>query len=257
MSEHVRVRVAGRVMTITLDRPDVRNALTHAMYAALADALERADGDGDIRCVLITGEGEAFTAGNDLGDFADPLPDGPLPVMRFLEILRDMDTPVVAAVNGFAVGVGLTMLLHCDLAFASEQATFSAPFTRIGLVPEAGSSLLLPRSLGTAWANDILLAGRVLTAADALVAGLVSRVLPGDELLGVADSVARQIAGLAPNSVRESKRLIRADRGRTAERMEMEGEVFFTQLGSAEFSESLAAMKEKRAPDFDGKAVDG
>ena len=251
MTEHVRVGVAGRVMTITLDRTEARNALTHDMYDALAEALGRADADDAIRCILITGAGEAFTAGNDLGDFAGPLPPGPLPVVRFLETLRDMDTPIVAAVNGFAVGVGLTMLLHCDLVFASEDATFSAPFVRLGLVPEAGSSLLLPRALGMAWANDILLAGRVLTAADVLVAGLVSRVLPADELMDAADSVARHVAGLAPTAVRESRRLIRADRDLIARRMAREAEVFFDRLGSREFIESLAALKEKRPPEFD------
>lgn len=251
MSQFVRVEVHERLMTITLDRPEVKNALTHEMYAAVADALAKAEGSDEVRCVVITGSGDVFTAGNDLGDFAKPLPEGTWPAGRFLEVLRDMDTPVVAAVNGAAIGVGLTMLLHCDLAFAAESATFSAPFTRVGVVPEAGSSLLLPRALGNAWANDILLAGRVLTAADALVAGLVSRVVPADELEDVARGVARQVATLAPNSTRESKRLIRADRDQIAERMERETKAFRAQLSSAEVAESLLAIREKRQPIFD------
>lgn len=251
MTDYVGVELDGRVMTITLNRPEARNALTHNMYVAVADGLAEANASDGIRCVVLTGEGDAFTAGNDLGDFAHPLPEGPLPVMRFLETLRDMDTPVIAAVNGFAVGVGLTMLLHCDLVFASDNATFSAPFARLGLVPEAGASLLLPRALGPAWANDLLLAGRVLTASDALVAGLVSRVVPREDLAELASGVARHIAELAPNAVRESKRLIGGDRSQIEARMARESEVFFAQLKSAEFAESLSAMKEKRPPAFD------
>jgi len=251
MSRFVHVEARERVMTITLDRPEVKNALTHEMYTAIADALVEAEGTDDVRCVVMTGSGDVFTAGNDLGDFARPMPEGVWPAGRFLEVLRDMNTPVVAAVNGAAIGIGLTMLLHCDLAFAAENATFSAPFTRVGVVPEAGSSMLLPRALGNAWANDILLAGRTLTAADALVAGLVSRVVPAEELQDVARGVAKQIAALAPNSMRESKRLIRADRDRIAERMERETQAFRAQLSSEEVAESLLAIREKRQPRFD------
>jgi enoyl-CoA hydratase/carnithine racemase len=251
MSDHVRVEVDARVMTITLDRPDVKNALTHDMYAVIANALTEAHESGDIRCVVITGVGDAFTAGNDLREFAQGMPEGEPPVMRFLAALRDIDTPVIAAVNGIAVGVGLTMLLHCDLAFASENATFSAPFPRVGLVPEAGSSMLLPRALGTAWANDIVLAGRTLTANDALVAGLVSRVVPLDELSDAANEVAGRIASFAPGAVRESKRLMRSDREAVTEQMALETEVFLPRLKSAEFAEVAAAFREKRAPEFD------
>ena len=251
MTDHVRVERIERVLAITLDRPAAKNALTHDMYTAVADGLADADGSAQIRCVVITGEGDAFTAGNDLGDFAKPMPAGTPPVVRFLETLRDIDTPVIAAVNGVAVGVGLTLLLHCDLAFASENATFSAPFARVGLVPEAGSSMLLPRALGNAWANDILLAGRTLTSTDALVAGLVSRVVPLEDLRDLAIRVANQIASFAPNAVRESKRLIRADRNLIVECMGRESEVFWGQLGSKEFSESALAMKEQRAPVFE------
>ncbi|MDH3732887.1 MAG: enoyl-CoA hydratase-related protein [Gemmatimonadota bacterium] len=250
MDEHVRVERDRNVMTVTLNRPEAKNALTHAMYTAVADAIGTASREG-VRCVVITGEGDAFTAGNDLGDFANPMPEGKLPVVRFLETLRDTNIPVLAAVNGVAVGVGLTMLMHCDLAFASENASFSAPFARVGLVPEAGSSMLLPRALGVAWANDILLAGRVLSAADALVAGLVSRVVPHDELGDLARTVSQQLATFAPNAMRESKRLIRSDRGQVAERMSSEAEVFFRQLASSEFSESVLAMREQRQPMFD------
>jgi enoyl-CoA hydratase/carnithine racemase len=251
MTEHVHLEFDHRVLTITLDRQEVKNALTHDMYSALADALEEAGSNDDVRCVLITGAGDIFTAGNDLGDFASPLPAGKLPVLRFLETLRDFEKPVIVAVNGAAIGIGLTLLLHCDLVFAGENATFSAPFTRLGLVPEAGSSLLLPRAVGNAMANDILLAGRVLNASEALVAGLVSRVAPHERLSELATEVAHQVAGFAPNAVRESKRLIRGDRDRVADQMRREERVFFAQLESSEFSESLLAMREKRPPVFD------
>lgn len=251
MSELVRVERMERVVTITFDRPDRKNALNHEMYAAIADALADAEANDAVRAVILTGTGDAFTSGNDLGDFANPLPDGGWPALRFLDTLRDMDTPVIAAVNGIAVGVGLTMLLHCDLVFAAETATFSAPFTRVGLVPEAGSSLLLRRAVGIAWANDILLAGRVLSAAEALAIGLVSRVVPATDLPGLAAGVARGISALAPIAMRESKRLIRADRDRIAERMEREQRVFRERLDSPEAAESLRAIREKRPPEFD------
>jgi enoyl-CoA hydratase/carnithine racemase len=251
MTEHVRLDRNGRVMTITLDRPESKNALTQDMYAAVADGLAEANNSDDVRAVILTAVGDAFTAGNDLGEFETPHSDGTSSALRFLDTIRDIDTPVIAAVNGIAVGVGLTLLLHCDLVFASEDATFTAPFTRIGLVPEAGSTLLLPRALGNAWANDILLTGRVLNASEALTAGLVSRVVPGDELLDLANTVARQLAALAPNAIRESKRLIRADRPQIAERMARESEVFLAQLNSSEFSESLRAFREGRPPTFD------
>lgn len=250
MTEQVVIQQQDRVMTITLNRPEVKNALSHAMYAAMADALAKANTSDSIRCVIITANGDAFTAGNDLADFANPMPEGDWPVMRFLENLRDMDTPVIAAVNGIAVGVGLTMLLHCDLAFANDVASFSAPFTKIGLVPEAGSSLLLPMTVGNAWANDILLAGRVLSAQEALSCGLISRVVSEEELSTTAQSVAATIASFAPNAMSASKRLIRNQQQRVIDQMQSEGEIFSAQLKSPEFSESVTAMLEKRPPVF-------
>jgi enoyl-CoA hydratase/carnithine racemase len=162
-----------------------------------------------------------------------------------------MDMPVLAAVNGLAIGVGLTLLLHCDLVFASEAATFSAPFTRLGVVPEAGSSLLLPQAMGKAWATDLLLTGRVLSADEALTAGLVSRVTAHDDLRGLARDVAGALAARAPNAVRKSKRLIRADRPDVTVRMKAEEAVFMEQLRSREFAESLRAILEKREPEFE------
>ena len=251
MTEHVDIELQDRVLVITLNRPDRLNALTHAMYGAIADGLERAADDAEIRAVVLSGKGRAFTAGNDLDDFASGMPEGKPPVERFLEALRDAPKPILAAVNGHAIGVGLTLLLHCDLAFAADSATFRTPFPQIGLVPEAGSSLLLPRAVGMAWANDLLLAGRKLSAEEALSAGLISRIYSDDELLPNTLKTAAAIAAQAPNATIQSKALIRSGRQALIDQMAKEGEVFHTQLKSAEFAEAVAAFKENRPPRFE------
>lgn len=250
MTNHVQSTIDGRVLTLTLNRPERKNALTHAMYAALADGLEEATRRDEVRAVVITASGDSFTAGNDLGDFAATLPEGELPVTRFLRVLRNIDKPVIAGVNGIAVGVGLTMLLHCDLAYAADTAAFRAPFAQIGLVPEAASSLLLPRALGYAWANDILIAGRTLTADEALQAGLVSRVVPAQDLAPLLATTAASVAALAPGAVRGTKQLIRRNRPEIAEQAEAEAVLFAAQLRSPEFYEAATAFRERRAPRF-------
>ncbi len=251
MTSFVKTDRDGRVLTITLDRPDKKNALTHAMYAAIADALQLAHEDPQIRCVIITGAGDSFTAGNDLGDFAAGLLDEEPPVVRFLDNVIACDKPVMAAVNGPAVGVGLTMLLHCDLAYASDAASFRSPFPHLGVVPEAGSSMLLPASVGNAWANDIFIAGRVLTAAEALSAGLVSRVFPAASLIAECRSIAKTIAAQAPNAMLHTKRLVRMNRDAVRERMAKESALFDAQLKSPEFMVAAAAYMQRRLPEFD------
>lgn len=251
MTDHVTVGRAGRVMTITMARPDKKNALTHAMYAVIADALAAAHEDAGVRCVIITGAGDSFTAGNDLGDFAAGLPEGKPPVVRFLENIVNCDKPILAAVNGPAVGVGLTMLLHSDLVYASETATFRSPFPHLGVVPEAGSSLLLPMTVGAAWANDIFIAGRVLTAAEALSAGLVSRIFPAASFMAECEKIAATVAAQAPNAMLQTKRLVRSNREIVLERMEKEGAIFNAQLKSPEFMISAAAYMQRRLPEFD------
>lgn len=251
MTELVKVDRDGRVLTIAMNRPDKKNALTHDMYAAMADGLQRAHDDAQIRCVIITGAGDSFTSGNDLSDFAAGLPEGKPPVVRFLENIVACDKPIMAAVNGPAVGVGLTMLLHSDLVYASDTATFRSPFPHIGVVPEAGSSLLLPMTVGMAWANDIFLAGRVLSAAEALSAGLVSRVLPASSLLAECKTIAANIAAQAPTAMLQTKRLIRSNREAVFERMQKEGAIFNAQLKSPEFMVAAAAYMQKRLPEFD------
>lgn len=251
MTDHILCETTNRVMTITLNRPERKNALTREMYGTIADALAEADSNKDIRAVVITGNGDAFTAGNDIGDFTTKPPEGKQPVTRFLENISTAQTPILAAVNGIAVGVGLTMLLHCDLVFASKSARFKAPFTSLGLVPEAASSLLLPNALGMAWANDILIAGRILSADEALSAGLASRIYAQEELLEETQKVAETVAALPPSAVSQTKSLIRANRDAVSAQMATEGAIFAKQLQSDEFKEAAMAFMQGRAPVFD------
>ena len=250
MTDHITRHQDGYVLTLTIARPERKNALTQAMYGALADALVAADSDPSIRVTIITGEGDMFTAGNDLGDFSSGMPAGKPPVQRFLEAIRDLQKPLLAAVNGPAIGVGLTMLLHCDIAYASETANFRAPFTQLGLVPEAGSSLLLPATVGNSMANEILLAGRILSAAEALDCGLVSRVVPAADLHAAITACASAIAASAPTAIRQSKRLIRLNKKAIRDQMAAESIVFADQLKSREFREAATAFAEKRKPVF-------
>ena len=252
MTDHITQSLENRVLTLTINRPERKNALTQAMYGALADAINAANDDKAIRAIIITGEGDMFTAGNDLTDFASDSErsSGEPPVTRFLNGIRDAETPLIAAVNGPAIGVGLTMLLHCDIAYAAESANFRAPFTALGLVPEAGSSLLLPLSVGNSMANDILLAGRILSAQEALDCGLVSRVEPDTGLMSAALATAERIAIAAPTAIRRSKALIRMNRDAVKDRMEAEGKAFAEQLKSPDFAEAAAAFMQKRKPVF-------
>lgn len=250
MTEYVLSSVADRVLTLTWNRPERKNALTHAMYSAVAEALEHASSDTGIRAVVITGSGDAFTAGNDMGDFAAGMPAGEPPVTRFLRALRDCEKPLIAGVNGIAVGVGLTMLLHCDLVYAANTATLRAPFAQLGLVPEAGSSMLLPLAVGMAWANDVLIAGRVLTANEALSIGLVSRVVPATELPNLLLEIANSVAALAPSAVRGTKLLVRRNRQAVVEQMDAESELFSAQLRSPDFQEAARAFMERRPAVF-------
>jgi len=250
MTDLILTHLADRVLTLTINRPERKNALTQAMYGAMADAIEGANENPAIRAILLTGAGDMFTAGNDLSDFANNMDSGKPPVQRFLEAIRDAAKPVIVAVNGPAIGVGLTLLLHADIAYAADTANFRAPFTQLGLVPEAGSSLLLPLSVGNSMANEILLAGRILSAEEALACGLVSRVVPGADLMAAAGAVAAKIAASAPMAMRRSKALIRANRDAVAAQMAAEGKVFSEQLKSPEFAEAAAAFMQKRAPVF-------
>lgn len=252
MNETIFVERNGHVATIVMNRPERKNALTHAMYEAFATALETADADDTVHAIVVRGEGGAFTSGNDLGDFMQPGAAEKMgPVLRLLSTLVGLNKPLLAAVDGPAVGIGLTMLLHCDLVFASDDAIFAAPFTKLGLVPEGGSSRLLARQVGSAWAGDILLAGRTLTAAEALSCGLVSRVVSSDSLRALVAEVAAQMAAFSPRSMLASKALMRGDTSELRAHMQQEATLFARQLGSSDFRESVMAIKEKRAPRFE------
>lgn len=240
------------VATLTFDRPEKKNALDAAMYEALVGHLKTATADRAVRSVLITGAGNAFTAGNDLKDFGDPRfiqPDSP--VLAFMQALAGFEKPVVAAVNGIAVGIGVTMLLHCDLVFAADNASFSMPFVQLGLVPEFGSTLLLPAIAGRVAAAEKLLLGKPFLASEAVVMGLANAVLPAAELLAHATLVARGFNALPPGAVRDTKKLLRQALGPAVqETILREASHFGPRLAGTEAREAIAAIREKRAPDF-------
>lgn len=254
MSEHVRVERNGAVVAITLARPDRRNAITVAMYAALADAIEGASSDASIRLITLRGEGQDFAAGNDLADFLDAAPrdGGEIPVWRLLRALAQCDTPILAAVHGNCVGIGTTMLLHCDLVVADETARFSMPFVDLALVPEAASSLLFPRLAGRRRAARYLLLCEPFDVDEALEIGLVShRCAPGG-LIAELDRLAAALLAKPPEALRQTQRLLRAGaRDEILARMELEGGQFAERLASAEVKEAITAFFEKRKPNFD------
>ncbi len=254
-SDHIQVHKDAGVLTLTMNRPEKKNALTQDMYAALADNVVAAQSDPEVRVVLLTGTGDSFTAGNDMGDFAgsgdetrgeNELP----PVGRYLQAILNAEKPIVAAVNGLAIGVGVTMLLHCDLVYASPNATFQTPFVNLGLVPEAGSSLLLPKLIGTQKANDMFLLGTKVSADEAEKMGLVCSLFDEEALLDEASSRAKALAAKAPNAVKLTKQLVRQDHENVAQQMADESVHFSAQLKTAEFAEAAMAFAERRAPDF-------
>lgn len=250
MSEILTSQADG-ILTITFNRPDKKNALTSAMYAVLADALEAAETDSAVRVILFAGNGGAFTAGNDLQDFLNNPPQGDgSPVFRFLRAISTASKPMVAAVSGVAVGVGSTMLLHCDLVYAGESAKFSFPFVNLALVPEAASSLLLPNLIGHQRAAELLLLGEPFTPATAKEYGIVNAVFADDKLLAEATAVAKKLAAKPPSAMKLSKQLMRAPKGDVAGQMAAEGVHFRAQLQSAEAREAMTAFFEKRPPKF-------
>jgi len=254
MTEHVKVEDANGVRTITMARPEKKNALTHAMYAVMADAIVSAQSDASVRVVLLTGEGGVFSAGNDLTDFMQSPPsmeDGSeSSVQRFLMAILTAEKPLAAAVAGVAVGIGTTMLLHCDLVYAAPSAKFKTPFADLGLVPEAASSLLLPARIGRARAAEMFLLGEVFGAEEALECGLVARIFPEESLIAETLVRCEALARKAPTAVRATKRLMRGDIDALKTRMADEGALFAERLKSDEFSEAVGAFFEKRQPDF-------
>jgi len=248
----IRTETADGVLTLTFDRLDRKNAITAAMYQTLADALVAAETDPAIRVIVLAGHESVFTAGNDLEDFMkNPPKDESAPVHQFLKAISTATKPLIASVSGAAVGVGTTMLLHCDLVYASETAKLSMPFAQLGLCPEAASSLLLPQLAGYHRAADKLLFGEPFDANEARELGLVNRVLPVAELDAFVRTQARKLTLLPPASLRATKRLMKE--GATpqiAERMSIEGKQFGEMLRAPEAREAFTAFFEKRRPDF-------
>ena len=240
----------GPVRTIRMNRPDKKNALTLPMYEAMAVAIESAPDNPALRCLLVAGTPTGFCAGNDIGDFLTMATgEGALgaPILRFLHALARCELPLVAAVQGNAVGVGTTMLMHCDHVVAAVDSRFSTPFVGLGLVPEAGSSLLAPRMMGHGRAFSLLVMGRPLSADEAKAAGLVNTVVAADAVERETIKAAREIAALPPQGVVASRRLMRGTPDEIVARIDEEAELFKTRLQSAEARAAFEAfMMRKR-----------
>jgi enoyl-CoA hydratase/carnithine racemase len=250
--EDIRTHVEAGVMTITLNRVERKNSITSAMYGAMADALASAEADASVRVVVLQGHETVFSAGNDIGDFLNQPPAGTdSPVFRFLHGIAKFPKPLLAAVCGPAVGVGTTMLFHCDLVYAGDNAAFSMPFVNLGLCPEAGSSLLVPQMLGYHRAAEALLLGEPFMAEAALEVGLVNRVLPPTEANAYAQQQARKLAAKPLSSLVETKRLMKkGQHGAVVQQMADEGESFRRMLREPAAREAFTAFMEKRKPDF-------
>ena len=253
MTEHVLVEKAEKLLVLTLNRPEKKNALTKAMYKTLATEIANADTDPQVRCILIMAHGDMFTAGNDLADFAAagaassaPRPEDGNPLLPALARSR---TPIVAAVNGRAVGIGTTMLLHCDMVFMANDASLITPFVNLALVPEAASSLLMPLRIGHVRAFEMFVLGEPVSAEKAVNWGIANRALPPADLHRIARATAAAIAARAPAAVALTKSLMR-DEQILLTRMIKEGAHFGRQLKTAEFKEAFAAFSERRPPDF-------
>ncbi|MEX0584929.1 MAG: enoyl-CoA hydratase [Natronospirillum sp.] len=241
-TEPIVVAQQDGICTVSFNRPSKRNAITQAMYTALADALDQAEVNEECRVVVFTGNSDCFTAGNDLKDFMaglDNLADAP--VLRFLRTAAVFPKPMVAAVNGPAVGIGTTLLMHCDLVVAGEQASFQLPFANLGLVPEFASSVLLPRLVGYPKAAEWLLLGQVFSAPEALAAGLINRAVPDAEVEQVATTWAKQLAAQPPQALQATRRLMReTTEAEILAAIEREAKVFQQRLQSPEFAAQVA-----------------
>lgn len=249
----VEVERAGAVLQIAVNRPEKKNALTADIYNALSDAVDQAETDAAVRALLLHGKGEAFTAGNDLEDFMRKPWKGQAvpPAVRFIRAVAGAKKPIVAAVQGLAVGVGTTILLHCDLVYADDDARFMMPFINLGIVPEAASTVLLPLLIGPQRASELFLLGAPLAAQRAYEMGLVNAVLPHEALLSTALAAAQQIAEKPRGAVLACKQLMkRAFRAEVERAMREEVEVISERLDSPETKEALSAFLEKRKPDF-------
>ncbi|MEH2560577.1 enoyl-CoA hydratase [Bradyrhizobium sp. AZCC 2289] len=244
--------ISGGILRVELNRPAQKNAMTADMYTSLADTFSAASDDEAVHVVLWHGAGNAFCAGNDIGDFLEnPLGPGESPQVRLIKALIAFEKPIVAAVQGAAVGGGTTMLTHCDFVYAGESAKFKLPFIDLGLVPEFGSSFSIPARVGHLRAAEMFLLGEPFTSVRAAELGLVTRVVPDADLLATATATAQKLAAKPAGALRASKRLIkRASAGQIAEAAEIESREFAERLRSAEAKEAFTAFREKRPPNF-------
>ena len=248
----IKTAVVDGVATIEIARPEKKNAITQAMYQQMADAINAAAADASVRAVLITGQPGIFTSGNDIEDFMQRPPGSTeSPAFVFMKALIGCDKPVVAAVTGAAIGIGTTMLLHCDFVYVSDEARLALPFTSLGLVPEFGSSLLVPLLAGHAKAAEKLLLGEPFSASEAVDLGIANAVLPAGEVAMHARRIAERFNTLPPSAVRETKKLMkRAGAAQLQEAIEAEAAVFRQRLSSPEAREAFSAFFQKRKPDF-------
>ncbi|MFT3957358.1 MAG: enoyl-CoA hydratase [Piscinibacter sp.] len=252
----IKTATLNGVATIEIARPEKKNALTVAMYQAMADALNAAQADQAVRAVLITGQPGIFTSGNDIEDFMSRPPGqgsnaADSPVFQFMRALVGIDKPVVAAVTGAAIGIGTTMLLHCDLVYVSDEARLAMPFVSLGLVPEFASSLVVPRLLGNVKAAEKLLLGDPFSPEEAVDARIANAVLPAGEVANHARRVAERFNSLPPGAVRETKKLLRRNAAdEVLKTIAVEGELFSARLRSPEAMEAFQAFFQKRKPDF-------
>lgn len=249
MSEHVRVEKRDGLLTITLARPERRNALTVAMYAALAEAVHAAGDDPESRAILFRGEGQDFAAGNDLADFLEAAPHAreELPVWKFLRNLARCPLPLIAAVHGNCVGIGTTMLLHCDLVVAEEGARFSMPFVDLGVVPEAGSSMLLPRLVGRRRAARHLLLAETFGVEDALAMGIISHRAATGDLDGATGKIVERLLAKPADALRDAQRLLRqGTTDEVLERMLLESAIFGKRLASPEAKQAISGFFTRR-----------
>ncbi|WP_340588700.1 enoyl-CoA hydratase [Erythrobacter alti] len=250
MTEHVNIAQDNGVLTLSLNRPDKKNALTDAMYGALADALEAAQDDPAVRVVAIRAEGDLFCAGNDIGDFMAAGGEHSDPnVFRFIRLLGKARKPLIAGVQGKAVGIGTTMLLHCDYVVLADDAVLSTPFVGLGLVPEAASSMMLPQRIGHQRAFAMLAMGERVAAEKAFQLGLANEVVARTALDEALQAIAARIAQLPPGAVQATKALMQ-DPDTVAAKMDEEIAIFSKRLQSPEAAEAFAAFMQKRAPDF-------
>jgi enoyl-CoA hydratase/carnithine racemase len=253
MTEYVRIVIENGILTMTLNRPDKKNALSNAMYGALADAMTDAENNPAVRVMLLQAEGDAFTSGNDLADFAavsaGTLNRSDMRSGSFLKALARAQKPLVIAAQGLAVGVGVTMLLHADMVYVADDAKLSTPFVNLGLVPEAASSMLLPQRIGYARAYQMFALGEQMDGRTAAAVGIATAAVPASELRATALAAAKKLTAKPIGALKAMKRLMR-DPDLIQGVMNRESEIFGARLQSPEFAEAFKAFGERRAPDF-------